>query len=405
MVGASGSMYSEKRHPRVSVVVPSYNHARYIAGTLESVLRQTYADYELSILDDASSDDSVERIRAFIAAHPEVDCTLCCHTENQGGVITLNALIQGAKGEYIALINSDDEWMPEKLERQVAFLDANPQVGAVFTQATVITDYGNPLIDSVGFPTDIFTQENRTQGKWLRRFFFDLNCLCHPSILIRRSVYDQVGLYDPRFRQLPDLEMWIRLVKAAQIHVIEEPLVAMRFHPDNTSKVDVRTITRNLNEISFLMTHFFDGVPAEIFVDGFGDLFRDKGARTPESLACEQAFLYFLAAGSTKSLYAHIGLHRLYALLGAEETREVLRFTYHLSYEDFFALDGAKFFDDALIAYRRGNDLEGDDGKPVSGLRQWLGMNKEFLIMRVRNNAALYVPLRKIWRRLKGKTS
>lgn len=383
--------------------MPSYNHAKYITEALESVLRQTYTGYDISILDDASSDDSVERIRAFITAHPEVDCTLRCHAENQGGVITLNELIQGAKGEYIALINTDDVWMPEKLEQQVAFLDAHPQVGVVFTHANFITDYGSPLIDSVSFRTDIFLQENRSQGQWLRSFFFDLNCLCHPSILIRRSVYDRVGLYDPRFRQLPDLEMWIRIVKAVQIHVIEKPLVAFRYHHANTSKVNVHTITRNLNEISFLLWHFFDGVPAEMFVDGFSDLFRDKNARTPEALACEQAFLYFLTTRSTKSLYSHIGLHRLYALLGAEETREVLRSTYHLGYEDFFALDGAKFFDDPLIVYRRGSDLEGESGKPMSGLRQWISMNKEFFIMRVQYNSVLFILLRKIWRRLKGK--
>src|SRR5450631_4125746 len=113
---------------RVSVVIPSYNHGKYIAQCIESVLAQSFADLEVVITDDASTDDTVARIHAF--RDPRV--RLHTFPKNLGQCVALNASIRRSVGEYIAVLNSDDYFAPGKLERQVSFLDVNPEIGAVF---------------------------------------------------------------------------------------------------------------------------------------------------------------------------------------------------------------------------------------------------------------------------------
>lgn len=394
-----------ERKPHVSVVMPSYNHARYISTALESVVSQTYKNYELIIIDDASSDQSKDLIIDFINNHPEIPSRFMCHDTNRGGVITLNSLIENANGEYIALINSDDVWLPNKLEQQVRFLDAHPEVGAVFTQALIVDDNDQVVTRSEDFPADIFVQSNRSRGKWLRHLFFDLNCLCHPSILIRKSVYDSIGLYDPRFRQLPDMQMWVRLLKYTEIAILEEPLVHLRFHTSNTSKVSVETSIRNLNELSLILEDFFDSVPDEVFIDGFADLFKMKSAATAEEIACEKGFIYFTPHSSFKSLYHHIGVRRLFHLLGDPVTRDVLQKRYNFDYNSFFSLSGTKFFDGDMVAVI--NNLE----EAMSGSLGVLDFFKSMFV-KDRHYLAVYLikrypnlhkKLLKLWIWMKGK--
>lgn len=391
--------------PQVSVVVPSYNHANFITTALDSVVAQSYNDYEIVILDDASSDQSIDQIQKFVDRHPEIPIKFLKHEQNMGGVLTLNELIENASGVYIALINSDDLWMPDKLEQQVRFLESHVDVGAVFTQAFIVDDNGQKITRSVDFPADIFVQKNRSRGVWLRRFFFDLNCLCHPSILIRKSIYDSIGLYDPRFRQLPDMQMWVRLFKFTKIHILEKPLVHLRFHTSNTSKVSIETSTRNLNELSLILTDFFDGVPDEVMVEGFADLFRKKNASAPAEIACEKAFMYFIPEFSFKSLYHHIGVHRLFELLGNPLTRDVLCKKYDFDYNSFFALSGTKFFDGDLVAVIS-NMEEAASGSLgiINFLRHMFAKDRHYLaVYLMKNYPNIHKKLLSMWVILRGK--
>lgn len=335
--------------PKVSVVVPSYNHASYISEALESVVQQNFKDVEMLILDDASSDGSVDAIQQFSDRHPDVILQFSRHESNQGGVITLNHLISMASGEYIALINSDDVWLPGKLERQVSYLDQHTEIGAVFTQATIVDENKQALTKESFLFSNVFIQKNRPRGSWLRRFFFEQNCLCHPSILIRKSVYSQVGTYDPRFRQVPDLQMWVRLLKQVDLFLIEEPLVLLRWHASNTNQAISGNKNRGINELFYLYRDFFDDIPDEILRDGFSDLFTHPTASSPEELACEKVFLYFTQTNHIRSLYYNIGLEKLYGLLGNPVSAETLKEKYNFGYEDFFRLGGSRFFDEEFF--------------------------------------------------------
>lgn len=201
----------------------SYNHAPFIRTTVESVLAQTFPAWELVITDDGSSDGTIEALdgiadeRILIERFPE----------NRSACVAINHCIRRARGAFIAILNSDDAWHPTKLAQQLAVLAAQPQTAAVFTRADIIDERGRPL--TIDHPVrQIFNQENRDRQAWLRRLFYQGNCLCHPSVLVRADVYREVGLYDECLAQLPDLDMWCRICFRHDIWVIQEPLTLFR---------------------------------------------------------------------------------------------------------------------------------------------------------------------------------
>jgi glycosyltransferase involved in cell wall biosynthesis len=210
--------------PRVSVIIPSYNHEKFVGESIRGVLNQSYRDLELIITDDGSSDGTVDVIKQF--TDPRI--RLFLFQENQGASIATNNCIENARGEYIAVLTSDDVFLPGKLEKQVKFLDEHPEIGAVFGYAQIIDEEGNDFTDENHFYYSIFKQPNRNRYEWLNHFFYKGNCLCHPSLLIRRECYDTVGLYDPRYAQQPDFDFWIRLCFKYDIQIIPEDLIKFR---------------------------------------------------------------------------------------------------------------------------------------------------------------------------------
>lgn len=241
--------------PKVSVVIPSYNHDKYISAAIQSVLDQRFQDFEIIITDDCSTDNTVNIIKTF--NDPRIK--LFTLKKNKGSYYALNHCLLHAEGEYIAQLNSDDVFSPLKLEKQVEFLDAHPQIAAVFTNAEIIDEQGNVHPDHDHYYATIFAQENRTRQQWLRRFFFESNCLCHPSVLIRKSVHDDLGPYDMRYFQLADLDYWIRLCKKYEIHILPEKLFHFRLRDGelNGSGNRPEACMRSAWEERQILKHYF----------------------------------------------------------------------------------------------------------------------------------------------------
>jgi predicted SAM-dependent methyltransferase len=253
--------------PRVSVFIPSYNHAPYVGAAIASIQAQTFQDFEIIVTDDGSADGSAD----IIAGLDEPRLHLKRFAVNQGAVAATNDAIGRCSGEYLALLNSDDVFLPHKLARQVAFLDANPSIGAVFGQTQAIDHTGAPLDERASFNGRVFEVENRSQAEWLRLFFFHGNRICHPTIMIRRECYDTVGLYDARFRTLPDFQMWIRLVASYEIHVLPEPLIQFRELPNAGNVSSISSISSYLRlawEHAHVRRVYMD-VPAPLFASAF----------------------------------------------------------------------------------------------------------------------------------------
>lgn len=242
--------------PKVTVILTSFNHAKYLRESIESVLAQTYSDFELIIGDDASSDESWEIINSY----KDLRIRAFRHEKTKGGFIINEALSEREIREYVAIHHSDDVWEPDKLEKQVAFLNENPEVGAVFTWANIIDEDGNPLTDESHFYYKIFEQPNRSKYEWLNYFFYQGNALCHPSVLIRKECYEECGVYRPGLTQIGDFDMWVRLALKHEIHIISEKLVRFRVRQNktNSSSDNQTTRVRNQFETLQLLNHYRD---------------------------------------------------------------------------------------------------------------------------------------------------
>lgn len=211
--------------PAVSVVLTSYNHERFIGHAIDSVLSQTFGDFELIVYDDNSSDASWDIIQSYRDARIKP-----VRNEQNRRQKPINAVLRSGlvQGNLVAIHHSDDLWLPTKLARQVAALEDRPELGAVFTQAEPIDEGGSPLAAGDHNYAAVFEQDNQPRHAWLRQFLTRGNGLCHPSALVRKSTYDRLGYYRESLFQLADFEMWIRLCARFDIHVVQEKLTRFR---------------------------------------------------------------------------------------------------------------------------------------------------------------------------------
>lgn len=227
--------------PLVSVILTSFNHGNFIQEAIDSVLNQTFQDFELIIWDDASADNSWEIIQSY--SDPRIRAFQ--NQQNKGPVFGINkAISEIAQGKYIAMHHSDDAWELSKLQNQVDILEANQKIGAVFTNALAIDERGAPLANLAHPYCSIFNQPNRSRYEWLRSFFLSGNALCHPSILIRKQCYTDCGLYLDMLAQLPDFDMWVRLCAKYEIHVMADRLIKFRVRDSEMNTSGNRSDTR-----------------------------------------------------------------------------------------------------------------------------------------------------------------
>ena len=218
--------------PLVSILVPAYNAAPFLSKALESLLAQTYTKLEIILLDDASTDATPE-----IAAQYAGRITYVRQPNNLGIYENVNRGIARAHGDLIATYHADDIYLPMIVERQVAYLGAHPEVGAVFCAAIFIDaeslEYGRmPLPPEVRGekPLDYPTVLN-TLLTYKNRFL-----MC-PTAMVRASVHRDVGVYlQARYRNTSDLEMWLRIARRYAIAVLESHLIKYRHFHDNSSQ-------------------------------------------------------------------------------------------------------------------------------------------------------------------------
>lgn len=248
--------------PKISVLIPSYNHAQYLKKCIDSVLNQTFDDIEILISDDNSTDNS----RKIIDSYNDPKIKKFFSPVNCGGSENLNKLIDLAKGDYIALLNSDDYWELNKLEKQYEFMENNKQYAACFTWVQYINEKGENY-----YPDNVFIQKNKTQAEWLYYFLEVENCLCHPSMLIRKQIYEEIGKYSIRYRQIPDFIKWIKLVQKYPIYIIQEPLVNFRWVTSgkNTSGLSIANMNRGYNEKHMLAEDILDDCPMELLHEAY----------------------------------------------------------------------------------------------------------------------------------------
>ncbi len=210
--------------PLVSVIIASYNHAPYIEASIESVLAQTYPHIELLVIDDGSSDNSVERIRRLQQIH-DFDFRV---QQNQGLSRTLNEAIARAKGSLIAPFGSDDIMLAERIAKQVAYLVDKPQVGICAGNIQEIDEHG----ESRGTPKALPLRSLDFEDVFLDR----KAGAPAPTLLFRREALERVGGFDPQIR-LEDLLIELKITHAGyRLDILPDVLALYRVHATNTYK-------------------------------------------------------------------------------------------------------------------------------------------------------------------------
>jgi glycosyltransferase involved in cell wall biosynthesis len=271
-------------YPHVSVIIPTYNYARYLPRAIESVLIQTYQDFELIVVDDGSTDETVSVMDAYTKKHPER--LQYIRQNNSGPNAARNRGIGSARGEYIALLDADDEWLPQKLEKQIACARDIPDFGIIGCGLRWVTDDGTVLYESSGAPTPPRDELIRH----LKIKYFDFGSAS--GVLIRKACFDVVGMFDESLRGSEDRDMWLRIAYHFYIVNLPDVLVIMHYHQANCHK-----------NIGAMLKSKFQFIDKNLVSDGFifrqravGYAYLDAAREALESSQYMNAFIYSLRA-------------------------------------------------------------------------------------------------------------
>jgi glycosyltransferase involved in cell wall biosynthesis len=215
--------------PLVSAAIVTYNRAAYLGDAIESVLAQTFADLEVIVVDDGSTDDT-ERV-----VEPYLDRVRYIRQENGGESAARNTAIAAAQGEFLAFCDSDDRWYPDRLERQTAAVRDRPRVGLVHGHVELIDEDGNRLPEQNAAHRAIFSAAHRKPVTYAG---YAWNCRCLSSAtLFRRSVFDEIGGYDLALPAAADYDVYLRLVLAGYevVFLHGAPLAEYRLHAEQST--------------------------------------------------------------------------------------------------------------------------------------------------------------------------
>jgi len=203
---------------KISIIIPTFNRRDYIPIALDSVLKQTYKDYEIIIIDDGSNDDTKEVLKSYQGN------IRYFYQDNSGIPTTRNKGIREARGEYIAFLDSDDYWLPEKLERQIECFSKNPHYGMVATRCSSIRPDGR-------------LREKNRPGKsgWVLIDLFKANFIRTSSAMIKKECFDKVEMFDESLPECEEYDLWLRIARKYPVGFINDPLTVYTDNPEGVS--------------------------------------------------------------------------------------------------------------------------------------------------------------------------
>lgn len=328
--------------PLISVVMNVFNGEATIRQTIESVIAQTYQNWELIIADDCSSDRTVEIIRSF--DDPRIHCLT--RSVRRHISYTINEAKAIARGEWVAHVDADDMWLPEKLAEQMAYVQAHPEVGACFTFACMVDGMGKPidmsnkrLHPAVEFFHQAFHTTFATQKEWARQLFFQGNVLCHSGVMVRKELNLPALVC---LRQLHDYQEWCDLVGKTRFGMVEKELVLCRWEASaNKSSLSTLANENRLdNEYALVCRRrMIEKLTDEQLVAWFKEDFRNLDSQTPIELRIERAFL-LLKTSLTNVPVTIPGVMALGELLQDPETVALLEDKYQFSLLDYYQMTG-----------------------------------------------------------------
>lgn len=208
--------------PNISVVLPVYNGEKYLGKAIESILGQTYADFEFIIINDGSKDTTPEIIQRYAEKDSRI---VVIHQENAGLVATLNRGLSSAKAPFIARMDADDIALPDRFKDQIAYMQMHPEIAVLGTSIRFIDENDQPIHDSL-YPSD----SADVAAEMLRT-----NPVAHPTVMMRKSVIDAEGGYNRLFNYAEDYELWLRISEKYSIANLAGIYLLYRQHENKVS--------------------------------------------------------------------------------------------------------------------------------------------------------------------------
>jgi len=199
---------------KISVLMSAFNAEAYLRGSVNSILNQTFGDFEFIIIDDGSTDNTPE----ILASYTDSRVIIAGNKTNVGLTRSLDRAIGMAKGEYIARMDADDISLPTRLQKEVDFLDRNTSIGLLGTSWIVIDEHGNE--------SDTARVYNGPEA---------VHCMCHGSVMIRKECLERARGYRPLFKYSHDYDLWLRLREICGVANLSEPLYKLRIHSGSIS--------------------------------------------------------------------------------------------------------------------------------------------------------------------------
>ena len=230
--------------PRVSIILPVYNGGKFLREAIDSVLGQSYNDFELVVIDDGSTDDSV----AIIQSYSNSRIKLLRNGMNLGITKSLNNGIAAAAGEYLCRMDADDISMPERLKLQVGYLDGHPDI-AMVGSAVILIDSNGREAGRKAYPATPVQ---------IRKSIFVHNPFAHGTIMVRASVIKECGGYDERFLHNEDYDLWFRIAARHNLANLETRLLKRRVHDLNiTVEKETELVRFRMKTLSNAIFHYY----------------------------------------------------------------------------------------------------------------------------------------------------
>lgn len=215
----------------VSIIMPVLNGEKYLREAIESVFRQSWSDFELVVVNDGS----VDRTGNILASCPDRRLRVLSNDRTQGIATSLNRGVQSAQGKYIVRMDADDIAVPSRVKHQVDFLEKNPGIAMVGCN-TLLIDAEGRTIGTENYP---ITDEDIRKTVWVH------NPFAHGSVVLRRSVLDEVGLYSTRFLHNEDYDLWLRILSRFRAANLPDRLLMRRVHGASISGSHEIEMVRN----------------------------------------------------------------------------------------------------------------------------------------------------------------
>jgi glycosyltransferase involved in cell wall biosynthesis len=215
-----------KSKPKISVIMPTFNRACYIAEAIKSVQDQILDDWELIVVDDGSTDGTESIVRGFVEKDSRI--SYFKNEKNIGIAKTRNRGVTLAKADYVAMLDSDDRWAsPDKLIKQLSFLEQNKELGIVGTNASFMDENGKVTGKHTNFPTD---------NAGIRQTELYRNILMQSGLLIKKEAIEKAGGYDSKFTICDDHDLWLKIGKNWQFMILPSVDLSYRIHKSGITK-------------------------------------------------------------------------------------------------------------------------------------------------------------------------